>query len=75
MGLHRRETLERNFLDVNRQTQALKIFWCIYVLDRRWSFGIGMPFVLHDEDIDPALPTVSCLSTRCYFYNTLIGDK
>ncbi|GAM36439.1 hypothetical protein TCE0_018f05533 [Talaromyces pinophilus] len=60
MGLHRRETLERNFLDVSMQTQALKVFWCIYVLDRRWSFGIGMPFVLHDEDIDPALPTRHC---------------
>ncbi|KAF5012228.1 hypothetical protein F66182_15278, partial [Fusarium sp. NRRL 66182] len=60
MGLHRRETLEKNFLNVNMQAQALKIFWCIYVLDRRWSFGIGMPFVLHDEDIDPTLPTRHC---------------
>jgi hypothetical protein len=71
MGLHRRETLERNFLDANMQNQALKIFWCIYVLDRRWSFGIGMPFVLHDEDIDPALPTVSLLFTSLLY--TLIG--
>lgn len=68
MGLHRRETLEKNFLDVNMQAQALKIFWCIYVLDRRWSFGIGMPFVLHDEDIDPALPTVGCFSAWIYLH-------
>ncbi|QGA16425.1 hypothetical protein EYB26_004092 [Talaromyces marneffei] len=60
IGLHRRETLEKKFLDVNMQTQALKIFWCIYVLDHRWGFGIGIPFVLHDEDIDPALPTRHC---------------
>jgi hypothetical protein len=32
------------------------LFWAIYVLDRRWSFGIGMPFALNDLDIDPELP-------------------
>jgi hypothetical protein len=26
------------------------------VLDRRWSFGTGMPFALQDTDIDPDLP-------------------
>jgi hypothetical protein len=31
------------------------LFWSIYVLDRRWSFGTGMPFALQDSDIDPLL--------------------
>ena len=31
------------------------LFWSIYVLDRRWSFGTGMPFALQDSDIDPQL--------------------
>jgi len=34
----------------------IKLFWSIYVLDRRWSFGTGMPFALQDADIDPLLP-------------------
>ncbi|CZR61879.1 uncharacterized protein PAC_11776 [Phialocephala subalpina] len=29
-----------------------KMFWCIYVLDRRFSFMINFPFTLHDEDMD-----------------------
>jgi hypothetical protein len=58
MGLHRRESLEKNIPHAPTQRQAVIIFWCIYVLDRRWSFGTGMPFVLQDSDIDPSLPIV-----------------
>lgn len=32
------------------------MFWCVYVLDRRFSFMKNLPFVLRDEDIDPTLP-------------------
>jgi hypothetical protein len=61
LGLHRRETILRNFEGEDR-SQAVKLFWSIYVLDRRWSFGTGMPFALQDSDIDPTLPEpVSCL--------------
>ena len=35
---------------------VLMLFWSIYVLDRRWAFGTGMPFALQDADIDPQLP-------------------
>jgi Fungal specific transcription factor domain len=56
LGLHRRETLLRNFEGEEEQSQATKLFWSIYVLDRRWSFGIGMPFALQDSDMDPDLP-------------------
>ncbi|KAI9767233.1 MAG: hypothetical protein M1840_005833 [Geoglossum simile] len=56
LGLHRRETLIRNFEGEEEQSQAIKLFWSIYVLDRRWSFGTGMPFALQDSDMDPDLP-------------------
>lgn len=36
--------------------RILRLFWSIYVLDMRWSFGTGMPFALEDSDIDPWLP-------------------
>lgn len=32
------------------------LFWAVYNLDRRWSFGTGMPFAMQDSDIDPLLP-------------------
>lgn len=59
LGLHRRDSLEQNFPEATLRNQAANLFWCIYVLDRRWSFGTGMPFVLQDSDIDPSLPLVS----------------
>ena len=56
MGLHRRQNLSKLFSDEEEVRWAIRLFWSIYVLDRRWSFGTGMPFALQDGDIDPALP-------------------
>ncbi|KAK6076317.1 transcriptional regulatory protein [Seiridium cupressi] len=28
------------------------LMWSAYTLDRRWSFGTGLPFAIHDSDID-----------------------
>ena len=58
MGLHRRQSLFDNFADPQERTTALCLFWCVYVLDRRWSFGTGLSFTLHDRDIDPDLPEI-----------------
>ncbi|KAK4995981.1 hypothetical protein LTR66_004302 [Elasticomyces elasticus] len=56
LGLHRRETYNLLFADESERSSAILLFWSIYVLDRRWSFGTGMPFALQDADIDPLLP-------------------
>ncbi|KAL2845394.1 fungal-specific transcription factor domain-containing protein [Aspergillus pseudodeflectus] len=56
MGLHRRDALAKSFPDEAQWPEVVKIFWSIYSLDRRWSFGTGLPFVIQDEDIDPNLP-------------------
>lgn len=56
VGLHRREVLAKTFTTEEECSWAIKLFWSIYVLDRRWSFGTGMPFALQDADIDPLLP-------------------
>jgi hypothetical protein len=55
LGLHRRETYEA-ISDEAELSETILLFWAIYVLDRRWSFGTGMPFALQDADIDPSLP-------------------
>lgn len=56
LGLHRRETYNLIFSDHEEQSSAVRTFWSVYVLDRRWSFGTGMPFALQDADIDPNVP-------------------
>jgi len=56
LGIHRRDSLFRLVKDEQERSSVSKLFWSIYVLDRRWSFGTGMPFALQDTDIDPNLP-------------------
>ncbi|KAJ5664791.1 uncharacterized protein N7477_007239 [Penicillium maclennaniae] len=55
-GLHRRETLSQPDVLPRDKQRILRLFWSIYILDMRWSFGTGMPFALEDSDIDPWLP-------------------
>ncbi|KAJ5272325.1 hypothetical protein N7478_007450 [Penicillium angulare] len=55
-GLHRRETLKHRSIEAAGRERVLRLFWSIYILDMRWSFGTGMPFALEDTDIDPWLP-------------------
>ncbi|KAH6842698.1 hypothetical protein B0I37DRAFT_393181 [Chaetomium sp. MPI-CAGE-AT-0009] len=55
LGLHRREGLQK-IADPQLRRNALHTFWSAYVLDRRWSFSTGLPFVCHDDKIDPKLP-------------------
>lgn len=56
LGLHRRRSLYENYPDAALRALAVRAFWCIYVLDRRWSFGTGLSFALIDRDLDPRLP-------------------
>lgn len=30
--------------------------WCIYILDKEFSFETGLPFALQDSDMDTNLP-------------------
>lgn len=55
MGIHRREVIAKIEGEQKRKN-AINTFWSAYVLDRRWSFGTGFPFVVHDDKIDPQLP-------------------
>ncbi|KAF4922917.1 putative transcriptional regulatory protein [Colletotrichum viniferum] len=55
MGIHRQQGLMAIKDEEERKT-ALSSFWSAYVLDRRWAFATGLPFVVPDEEIDPDLP-------------------
>lgn len=56
MGLHRSETYQRNIKDENEQAAAVAAFWSVYVLERRSSIGLGVPFIMQDSEIDVSLP-------------------
>lgn len=59
MGLHRRDGIAKIESEQDRKN-AINTFWSAYVLDRRWSFGTGFPFVVHDDKVDPGLPYPVC---------------
>lgn len=56
MGLHRKATLLDTFPEQGQRDLAVSVFWVIYLLDRRWSFGTSLSFALVDRDIDAELP-------------------
>lgn len=66
IGIHRKDSLLKTIPDEEERAHAIKVFWSVYVLDRRWSFGTGMPFALQDADIDPALPEPVCSCQYSY---------
>lgn len=67
LGIHRRDVIQAMEHEQDRKN-AINTFWSAYVLDRRWSFGTGLPFVVHDDKIDPKLPYP--VSTFLLCYNT-----
>ncbi|XPS75459.1 hypothetical protein M3J07_007536 [Ascochyta lentis] len=56
MGLHRKQSLLDNFKDAEERKLAVQVFWVVYEMDRRWSFGTSLSFALNDRDIDTQLP-------------------
>lgn len=58
IGLNRRESLTQPALveSAGGEDRLSRLFWSVYILDLRWSFGTGMPFALEESDIDPWLP-------------------
>lgn len=36
--------------------QFRRLWWCVYVLDRRISLETGLPFMIQDVNVDTALP-------------------
>ncbi|KAK3332210.1 fungal-specific transcription factor domain-containing protein [Cercophora scortea] len=55
LGLHRRDG-QRKIRNLEERKSANILFWSAYVLDRRWSFSVGLPFSVSDDKIDPKLP-------------------
>lgn len=59
LGIHQKTGLMRIQSEEERKN-ALVSFWTAYILDRRWAFGAGLPYVFQDDEIDPQLPLPVC---------------
>ncbi|KAB8211952.1 hypothetical protein BDV34DRAFT_184485 [Aspergillus parasiticus] len=56
LRLNQAFTLDRLFTNADDRKYAIRLFWCIHTLDRRWGFGTGLPFAIQNDDIDSSLP-------------------
>lgn len=56
LGLNQSLYLHHMLNNDQERKMVVRLFWCIQTLDRRWSFGSGLPFVIRDEDIDQSFP-------------------
>ncbi|ETS72993.1 hypothetical protein PFICI_15385 [Pestalotiopsis fici W106-1] len=52
LGYHSSSDLQHRFKSRSAKDKAKKVLWSAYTLDRRWSFGTGLPFAINDSDID-----------------------
>lgn len=72
LGIHQKPGLMRIQSEEERKN-ALVSFWTAYILDRRWAFGAGLPYVFQDDDIDPELPLPVCsdsfLNIPAWYYD------
>ncbi|KAH8809356.1 hypothetical protein F5884DRAFT_402627 [Xylogone sp. PMI_703] len=56
LGLNQAETFKKQFIDGRDRSIAVKLFWSIYILDKRLCTNLGVPFVIQDSDIDALVP-------------------
>lgn len=53
-GLHRQSTL--NGLPIMQSQLYCRVWWCIYIVDRRIAIESGRPCLIQDGNVDTALP-------------------
>lgn len=52
LGYQNMTSLQQRFKTSHDRARARHILWSAYTLDRRWSFGTGLPFAILESDID-----------------------
>lgn len=68
LGIHQKTGLDK-IQDESERRNAINSFWTAYVLDRRWAFGTGLPYVMQDDEIDPHLPFPVCAACNSRIFN------
>ncbi|CAG9997150.1 unnamed protein product [Clonostachys byssicola] len=56
IGLNQAQVIRQMPGSDHDRKMAVRVFWCVYTLDRRWGFGNGLPFVIQDSDVDESSP-------------------
>lgn len=56
LGLHQSATFKGMEEGSVEQRMLVRAFWSVHTLDRRWAFGVGLPFVFQSSDIDANTP-------------------
>ena len=51
LGCHDPDRLHHESPSAPQRDAEQKLYWSAYTLDRRWSFGTGLPFAVQDSDI------------------------
>lgn len=54
LGLHRRKVVDT--IPVFNSEMARRVWWCIYLMDRRLAIETGHPFLIQDVNVDIPLP-------------------
>ncbi|KAJ4327902.1 hypothetical protein N0V84_001713 [Fusarium piperis] len=45
------DRLQPHLLPNDKGVMSPEFYWSVYTLDRRWSFGTGLPFAVQDSDV------------------------
>ncbi|KAL3474865.1 fungal-specific transcription factor domain-containing protein [Aspergillus californicus] len=56
LGLHRLQTVTNHALSAFDTEMCRRLWWCLYLLDRRLAIDKGRPFVIQDMNVDTPLP-------------------
>ncbi|CAG7921123.1 unnamed protein product [Penicillium olsonii] len=54
LGLHRESVLRNTSAFLSECSKRL--WWCIYIIDKRLALDLGQPFLIQDQNIDTQLP-------------------
>ena len=54
LGLHRRKVVDT--IPIFHSEMARRLWWCIYLMDRRLAIETGHPFLIQDVNVDIPLP-------------------
>lgn len=72
LGLH--HVKPYSSITTGDRASVLRLFWTTFALDRRWSFGAGLPFTIQEVDIDPLLPEPVCYVCQARTAQALLMD-
>ncbi|KAI6818699.1 hypothetical protein KC332_g9096 [Hortaea werneckii] len=59
LGLHR--TRKSNDQDLDNEQHRIRMFWSVYIFERKTALVLGRPFALSDDDIELDLPANDCV--------------